>query len=67
MNRGKTSGRPDDQSETKIYKRLEEYDSKTKPLVKFYQNQQKFYSIDGVGDFFDVTKRLTTKIDSTTQ
>ena len=67
LNRGKTSGRPDDQSETKIYKRLEEYDSKTKPLVKFYQNQQKFYSIDGVGDFFDVTKRLTTKIDSTTQ
>ena len=64
LNRGKTSGRSDDQSEEKINKRLEEYDNKTKPLINFYKIQKKFISIDGVGQFSEVTNRLISIIDS---
>ena len=42
LERGKTSGRSDDQSKEKINKRLEEYDNKTKPLIIFYENQKSF-------------------------
>ena len=64
LERGKTSGRSDDQSEVKINKRLDEYDKKTKPLVNFYKKQEKFISIDGVGEFDQVTDRLITTLDS---
>ena len=64
LERGKTSGRNDDQSEDKINKRLEEYDKKTKPLIIFYENQNKFYSIDGVGSLNDVNNRLINVVDS---
>ena len=64
LKRGKTSGRSDDQSEEKINKRLEEYDNKTKPLINFYKNQEKFISINGVGEFNEVTNRLISTIDS---
>ena len=64
LERGKTSGRSDDQSEVKINKRLDEYDKKTKPLVNFYKIQDKFVSIDGVGEFDQVTDRLITTLDS---
>jgi adenylate kinase len=64
LERGKTSGRSDDQSEVKINKRLDEYDKKTKPLVNFYKKQEKFVSIDGVGEFDQVTDRLITTLDS---
>ena len=64
LKRGKTSGRSDDQSEKKINKRLEEYDNKTKPLINFYKIQEKFISINGVGEFNEVTNRLISTIDS---
>jgi len=63
LERGKTSGRNDDQSEDKINRRLEEYDKKTKPLIVFYENQNKFYSIDGVGSLNDVNNRLINVVD----
>ena len=47
-----------------INKRLEEYDNKTKPLIIFYENQKKFYSIDGVGSLTDINIRLVVIIDS---
>ena len=64
LKRGKTSGRSDDQSEEKINKRLEEYDNKTKPLINFYKIQEKFISINGVGELNEVTNRLISTIDS---
>ncbi len=64
LERGKTSGRSDDQSKEKINKRLEEYDNKTKPLIIFYENQKKFYSVNGVGSLTDVNIRLVDIIDS---
>jgi adenylate kinase len=64
LERGKSSGRIDDQDETKIRNRFEEYNKKTSPLKAYYQNQNKFYSINGIGTISEITERLTNLIDS---
>ena len=64
LERGKSSGRIDDQDETKIRNRFEEYNQKTSPLKGYYQNQNKFYSINGIGTISEITDRLTNLIDS---
>ena len=63
LNRGKTSGRTDDQDEAKIRNRFEEYNAKTAPLQSFYKEQDKFHSIDGIGDIDEITMRLKNAID----
>lgn len=62
--RGETSGRIDDQDETKIRNRFEEYNQKTAPLKSYYDAQRKFYSIDGIGTVEEITFRLKLLIDS---
>lgn len=64
LERGKTSGRPDDQDETLIRNRYQEYNQKTAPLADFYKHQQKFYEVDGIGSIEEVTERLSLVIDS---
>ena len=64
LNRGITSGRADDQDEVKIRNRFDEYNSKTAPLRDFYQDQEKFHSINGIGSIEEITGRLTLLIDS---
>jgi adenylate kinase len=59
LQRGKTSGRPDDQDEEKIRNRYEEYNEKTAPLVAYYQKQNKYHAVDGIGTIAEVTERLT--------
>lgn len=63
LNRGKTSGRSDDQDEKKIRNRFEEYNNKTAPLRDFYTAQGKFHSVNGIGSIEEITQRLTTLID----
>lgn len=63
INRGKTSGRVDDQDEEKIRNRFDEYNNKTAPLRAFYDAQGKFHSIDGIGSIDEITQRLTALID----
>ena len=63
INRGKTSGRLDDQDEDKIRNRFEEYKNKTAPLIDFYTAQGKFHSVNGVGSIDEITQRLTELID----
>ena len=63
VNRGKTSGRVDDQDEIKIRNRFKEYDNKTASLRNFYTAQGKFYSVNGIGSVEEITKRLTGLID----
>lgn len=48
VERGKTSGRADDNAET-AKKRLQTYYAQTLPLKKFYENQGKYVKIKGVG------------------
>lgn len=63
LNRGKTSGRSDDQDESKIRNRFNEYETKTAILKNYYQNQNKYFGVDGVGSINDITLRLEQVID----
>ncbi|HPW98389.1 MAG TPA: adenylate kinase [Flavobacterium sp.] len=64
LERGKTSGRPDDQDEEKIRNRYEEYNQKTAPLTDYYKAQDKFYAVDGIGTIEEVTARLSKVINN---
>ena len=64
LERGKISGRSDDQDESKIRNRFQEYNDKTAPLKDFYQGQNKFYAVDGIGEIAEVTKRIAAVIDN---
>lgn len=63
LERGKTSGRADDQDEALIRNRYQEYNEKTAPLIDYYQGQNKFHSVNGIGEISEVTDRLTQVID----
>ena len=62
LERGKTSGRSDDQDESKIRNRFDEYKLKTAPLKDYYEGQHKFYSVNGIGSIDEITERLTNLI-----
>ena len=64
LERGKSSGRSDDNLEV-IQSRLKEYEDKTMPLVDFYKDRGKYISIDGVGNIEDITNRLNDAIEKT--
>ena len=60
--RGLHSGRPDDKNEDVIRNRIVEYNSKTLPLKKYYNEQGKFHSIDGIGSVDQIFKDLVDRI-----
>ena len=62
LERGETSGRSDDQDESKIRNRFDEYKLKTAPLKDYYEGQHKFYSVNGIGSINEITERLTNLI-----
>ena len=64
LNRGKTIGRADDQDVEKIKNRFQEYETKTSILKEYYQNQNKYFGIDGVGSIEDITSRLEKVFDN---
>lgn len=64
LERGKTSGRADDQDEEKIRNRYQEYNEKTAPLMDYYKAQHKFYAVDGIGSIEEVTERLSLVLDT---
>lgn len=63
VERGKVSGRTDDQDEEKIRNRFIEYNEKTAPLITFYQTQGKYHTINGIGTIEEITTRLSETID----
>jgi adenylate kinase len=63
LERGKTSGRPDDQDEEKIRNRYQEYNEKTAPLMDYYKNQGKFHAVNGIGTIAEITERLSLVFD----
>ena len=63
LERGKVSGRSDDQDEEKIRNRFDEYNQKTLPLQNYYEGQGKFYSINGIGAIDEITSRIDTVIE----
>lgn len=64
LERGKESGRTDDQDEDKIRNRFEEYNVKTAPLIDYYRAQGKFHSVNGVGSIEEITEKLKKIIDT---
>ncbi len=62
LERGKTSGRTDDQDMDKISTRLEVYRSETLPVANYYQQQSKFVTINGVGSIDTIFKKITDEI-----
>ena len=58
LNRGKMSGRADDQDHTVIENRINVYNQKTAPLIDYYKKQGKHFGINGMGSIEDITNRL---------
>ncbi len=58
VERGKTSGRSDDTDEDVIRSRIQEYEEKTASLADYYEEQGKFYPIEGVGGIEEIFGRI---------
>lgn len=63
LNRGKTSGRADDNAVT-IRKRLEVYHSQTAPLAAWYTAEGKLHAIKGYGALEEINAALCEVIDN---
>lgn len=63
LGRGKTSGRADDADEQIIRNRIKEYYKKTAILKDYYDAQDKYCGVDGVGSISEITERLNRVID----
>ncbi|TXD53297.1 MULTISPECIES: adenylate kinase [unclassified Polaribacter] len=64
LERGKTSGRSDDTDEVKIRNRFNEYNTKTAVLKDYFEAQQKYYGINGVGSIEEITQRIAIVFDT---
>ena len=63
LNRGKTSGRSDDNMET-IKKRLDVYKTQTTPLKEHYMEQGKYIAIHGMGKVEEIFNRIKEAVNS---
>lgn len=63
LNRGKTSGRPDDANEDVVRNRIQVYYNETAVLKSYYEKQEKYFGVDGVGSIDEITERLSLVID----
>lgn len=64
LQRGLTSGRPDDQDEVLVERRVQEYKDKTAPVATFYQSTGRFSQVDGIGEISEISARLAGAIAS---
>ncbi len=58
LKRGEVSGRSDDQDESKIRNRFNEYNTKTAILKDYFSKQDKYYGINGVGSIEDISNLI---------
>jgi len=64
LNRGKTSGRVDDQDVEKIKNRVRVYNIETTPVANYYKEQGKLNSIKGIGTIEEIFNSLTQIVDT---
>jgi len=64
LGRGQDSGRVDDQNQSIIANRINEYNNKTAPLKDYYSNQNKLSEVEGIGSIEDIADRLNEVIDA---
>lgn len=62
--RGKDSGRADDQDPKIIEQRIAVYNAETLPVKSFYEAQNKYKGIKGVGSIDDIFAALCSEIDA---
>lgn len=67
LERGKSSGRPDDQDEAIIRNRFKVYNDETSPLANFYAQKGKFIAIKGKGSIDEIFQNLCKAIDGVSQ
>lgn len=63
LERGKTSGRADDQDEGTISKRMDVYNEETAPVFEYFDKLDKSYSVNGLGSVEEIANRLHAVID----
>ncbi|WP_020537038.1 adenylate kinase [Lewinella cohaerens] len=63
LERGKTSGRSDDQKEDTIRNRINIFKNETSPVFDFYAEQEKAVQVEGLGSIDDIFARLCAEID----
>jgi len=61
INRGKTSGRQDDQSVDVVKNRIEVYKNETAPVADYYKTQNKYVEVEGEGSIDDIFNRLSAE------
>jgi adenylate kinase len=59
LERGKSSGRSDDNDENVIRNRIQEYEDKTATLANYYDKQGKYYPVEGVGSVEEIFERIS--------
>lgn len=62
LKRAETSNRPDDQDESLIRNRITVYNDKTAPVAAYYQNQNKYCEVEGVGEIDDIFSKICFEI-----
>ena len=62
INRGKESGRSDDNEET-IKKRLNVYHTQTAPLIDWYKKEGVHHHVEGLGTVEEIFARIANEID----
>lgn len=61
--RGKTSGRADDQDEKKIENRIKVYLDETLPVANYFDQKDKFVKINGVGSIDEIFNNICDQVD----
>jgi adenylate kinase len=61
VKRGESSGRSDD-NEATARKRFVEYMEKTMPVAAFYETQNKYFEVVGVGSIQEIFERITATL-----
>ena len=61
--RGADSGRADDKDPAVIQKRIDVYRNETEPVRDFYQAQDKYVGVNGIGSVEDIFQRLCDAIE----
>ena len=64
MERGKTSGRSDDQNIDKINNRIQVYKDETIPVADYFEKQGRFTNVHGVGGIDEIFAEIKQTIDS---
>ena len=67
LERGKVSGRPDDQDEIRIRRRVNVYNTETSQVAGYYARQNRFHGLNGVGDIEAIFQHSRSVIDKCRQ